>query len=27
MLDCFRPGAEHLSLADFATRLPLHKTT
>ena len=27
VLDCFRPGAEHLSLADFATRLPLHKTT
>lgn len=27
VLDCFRPGAEHLSLADFAARLPLHKTT
>ncbi|OAE56691.1 IclR family transcriptional regulator [Achromobacter mucicolens] len=27
VLDCFRPGAEHLSLADFAGRLPLHKTT
>ncbi|MBV7483913.1 IclR family transcriptional regulator [Bordetella sp. BOR01] len=27
VLDCFKPGAEHLSLADFATRLPLHKTT
>ena len=27
VLDCFRPGAEHLSLADFAHRLPLHKTT
>jgi DNA-binding IclR family transcriptional regulator len=27
VLDCFRPGAEHLSLADFANRLPLHKTT
>ncbi|CAB3929361.1 hypothetical protein LMG6000_00413 [Achromobacter insolitus] len=27
VLDCFRPGAEHLALADFAQRLPLHKTT
>ena len=27
VLDCFRPGAEHLSLADLAARLPLHKTT
>ncbi|AVJ29167.1 IclR family transcriptional regulator [Achromobacter spanius] len=27
VMDCFRPGAEHLSLADFANRLPLHKTT
>lgn len=27
VLDCFKPGAEHLSLADFATRLSLHKTT
>jgi len=27
VLDCFKPGAEHLSLADFAARLPLHKTT
>lgn len=27
VLDCFRPGSEHLSLADFAARLPLHKTT
>ena len=27
VMDCFRPGAEHLSLADFAQRLPLHKTT
>ncbi|MCD0502490.1 IclR family transcriptional regulator [Bordetella petrii] len=27
VLDCFKPGAEHLSLADFSTRLPLHKTT
>ncbi|OZI33264.1 IclR family transcriptional regulator [Bordetella genomosp. 1] len=27
VLDCFRPGAEHLSLADFTARLPLHKTT
>jgi len=27
VLDCFRPGAERLSLADFSARLPLHKTT
>jgi len=27
VLDCFKPGAEKLSLADFAQRLPLHKTT
>ncbi|SPU54162.1 IclR family transcriptional regulator [Bordetella trematum] len=27
VLNCFKPGSEHLSLADFAARLPLHKTT
>ena len=27
VLDCFQPGAEHLSLADFAARMSLHKTT
>lgn len=27
VLDCFKPGAERLALADFASRLPLHKTT
>jgi Transcriptional regulator len=27
VLDCFKPGAERLSLADFDARLPLHKTT
>src|SRR5690606_17341902 len=27
VLDCFKPGDEKLSLAQFAERLPLHKTT
>lgn len=27
VLDCFKPGAEKLTLAEFAERLPLHKTT
>ena len=27
ILDCFKPGEEKLSLAEFAERLPLHKTT
>lgn len=27
MLDCFQPGAEHLSLAEFAAKTSLHKTT
>ncbi|CAM4406208.1 IclR family transcriptional regulator [Bordetella tumbae] len=27
VLDCFKPGAEHLSLADFSARMSLHKTT
>lgn len=27
VLDCFKPGAERLSLAELAARLPLHKTT
>src|SRR5690606_5905586 len=27
VLDCFKPGDEKLSLAEFSERLPLHKTT
>ncbi|CCN04628.1 putative transcriptional regulator, partial [Bordetella bronchiseptica Bbr77] len=27
VLDCFKPGDERLGLAEFAARLPLHKTT
>lgn len=27
VLDCFKPGSEHLSLADFTARMSLHKTT
>lgn len=27
ILECFRPGREHLSLADLSQELPLHKTT
>lgn len=27
VLDCFKPGSERLTLAELASRLPLHKTT